>query len=96
VWEEAWLDPTIVKVTSGEAQVTCPEGTEDRSRDGTGLWALEVWNMGTEVEGPEATMLGTMGPTGMLRVRDRRINGGERETRSREGQRGAGWRKETD
>lgn len=36
--------------------------------------------------------MGTMGPTGTLRVRDRRINGGDQETRSREGQRGVGWR----
>lgn len=41
-------------------------------------------------------MLGTMGPTGTLRIRDRRIDGGEQETRSREGQRGAEWREETD
>lgn len=92
MWEEAWLDPTIDKVTSGEAQVMCPEGTEDKSRDGT-----KVWNTGTErIEGPEATILGTMGPTGMLRVRDRRINGGEQETGSREGQRGVKGRGERD
>lgn len=41
-------------------------------------------------------MLGAVGPTGMLRIRDRRINGGEQETRSREGQRGTEWRGETD
>lgn len=37
-----------------------------------------------------------MGPTGMLRVRDRRINGGDQETRSREGQRGVEWRGKLD
>lgn len=57
MWEEAaWLDPTTAKVISGEAQVTGPEGTKGRGRDGTG--SLEQRHRSW---GPEATMLGTMG-----------------------------------
>lgn len=62
MWEEAWLDPTTAKVTSEEAQVTCPEGTEDRDRDGTGLWAVEVWDTGTEAGGLRPQCWGQWGP----------------------------------